>query len=339
MQQKQSLAIFFCLFLLISVLGFTPSFAAESIRAAYASVGGQTAPLWIAQKEGYFKKHGLDVQLIYIPGSSTVVQALLGGDIQIANIGGPSTISANLAGADTVVVASAINRLVMSLYAVPAVKSPADLKGKRVGITRFGSTSDFSVRYALRRLGLDPNQDVIIVQLGDQATRIAAMRTGSLPATVIQPPMTLVMKKEGYNRLADLTEMGLEYPLSSLVTRRSLLQSRPQTVKSFIMGYAEGAHYFKTNPSGSLRYLAQIMRMSLDKPTDREALEETYREYANITEDVPVLTPAGVKTLLKQLSDAHPKWKKISPDEAGVDMRLVQELEKEGFFRGLSRNP
>ena len=339
MHQKQSFTLFSCLVLLVSVLGSHHSFAAESVRAAYASVGGQTAPLWIAEKEGFFKKHGLDVQLIYIPGSSTVVQALLGGDIQLANIGGPSTISANLAGADTVVVASAINRLVMALYAIPTIKSPADLKRKRIGITRFGSTSDFSVRYALRQLGLDPSQDVTIVQLGDQATRIAAMRTGSLPATVIQPPMTLVMKKEGYNRLADLTEMGLEYPLSSLVTRRSFLQRRPQTVKRFIMGYAEGAHYFKTNSAGSLRYLAQIMRMNLDKAADREALEETYREYAKITEDVPILTAAGVKTLLMQLSEANPKWKKISPDQAGIDMHLVEELEKEGFFRKLSANP
>lgn len=227
---------------LILLAGSKEALALENLCLAYASIGGQTAPLWIAQKEGFFKKYGLEVELIYIPGSSTVIQALLGGDVLVANIGGPSTISANLSGADTIVVASAVNRLVMALYSVPSIKSAAELKGKRIGITRFGSTSDFSVRYALCQLGLDPSRDVTILQIGDQPTRVAAMRTGALPATVIQPPMTLVMRREGYTKLADLTEMGLEYPLSSLVTRRSFLQSRPETLKKIIQAYAEGAH-------------------------------------------------------------------------------------------------
>ena len=309
---------------------------AQRLRITYASIGGQTLYLWVAQKEGIFRKRGIEAEVVYVPGSSSAVMALIAGDVQAAILGGPSIISANRARVETVVVASFINRLVMTLYGGKEIRSLEQLKGRRIGITRFGTTSDFAARYALRKGNLTPDGDVALIQIGEQATRVAALRKGVIEATLVQPPVTLLMDREGFSKLVDMTEEKLAYPLSTLVVGQSFLRKNPESASNLISALAEAAHFLKEKKDVGLRHLADMMRLDLKRQDHKDAVEESFRAYAGVTERVPYLSQDGVRTLIQQLSAQDPGWGTLPPERLGVDMSLVQELERGGFFQRLS---
>ncbi len=309
---------------------------AQRLRIIYASIGGQTLYLWIAQKEGIFRKHGIEAEIIYVPGSSAAVMALIAGDVQAAILGGPSIISANRKQVETVVVASYVSRLVMTLYGAKEITSLQQLKGKKIGITRFGTTSDFAARYALKKANLAPDTDVPFVQIGEQSTRVAALRKGVVQATLVQPPVTLLMDREGFPKLVDMTEEKLAYPLSALMVSKPFLQRNPETVRSTIVALAEAVQLLKEKKELALRYLAEMMRLDLKRPDHREAVAESYRAYIAAMERVPYLAPEGAKTLVQQLSVQDSGWGNLPLERLGIDMHLVQELERSGFFQKLS---
>lgn len=272
------------------------------LRITYASIGGQTLYLWVAQKEGIFRKYGIEAEIVYVPGSSAAVMALIAGDVQAAILGGPSIISTNRKQIETVVVASFVSRLVMTLYGAKDITSLQQLKGKKIGITRFGTTSDFAARYALKKASLAPDTDVALVQIGDQATRVAALRKGVIQATLIQPPVTLLMGREGYPKLVDMTEEKLAYPLSTLVVSQSFFRKSPETIQSIISALAEAVHLLKGNKEMGLRYLAEMLRLDLKRQDHREAVEESFRPFIESMERIPYLAQEGVRTLVQQLS-------------------------------------
>ncbi len=308
----------------------------QKLRITYASIGGQTLYLWIAQKEGIFHKHGIEAEIIYVPGSSAAVMGLISGDVQAAILGGPSIIGANRKQVETVVVASFVSRLVMTLYGAKDITSLQQLKGKKIGVTRFGTTSDFAARYALKKGNLAADTDVALVQIGDQATRVAALRKGVVQATLVQPPVTLLMDREGFPKLVDMTEEKLAYPLSALMVSKLFLQRNSDTVRSAIIALAEAVHLLKENKELALRYLADMMRLDLKRPDHREAVEESYRAYTASMERTPYLAPEGARTLVQQLSLQDAGWGSLPLERLGVDMHLVQELDRSGFFQRLS---
>jgi NitT/TauT family transport system substrate-binding protein len=307
----------------------------QRLRITYASIGGQTLYLWVAQKEGFFRKRGIEAEVIYVPGSSSAVMALVAGDVQAAILGGPSIISANRTKVETVVVASFINRLVMNLYGGKDIRSIEQLKGKRIGITRFGTTSDFAARYALRKGNLTPDADVALIQIGEQATRVAALRKGVIEATLVQPPATLLMDREGYPKLVDMTEEKLAYPLSTLVLAQSFLKKNSESAANLISALAEAVHFLKEKKDMGLRHLADMLRLDLKRQDHKDAVEESFRAYAGVTERIPYLSQEGVRVLVQQLSSQDQGWATLSPERLGVDMSLVQELERGGFFKRL----
>ena len=333
---KTAVAYFFLICFLVS--GTTSAFAQklQKLRITYASIGGQTLYLWIAQKEGIFRRHGIEAEIVYVPGSSAAVMALLAGDVQAAILGGPSIISANRKQVETVVVASFVSRLVMTLYGAKEITSLQQLRGKKIGITRFGTTSDFAARYALKKANLAPDTDVALVQIGDQATRVAALRKGVVQATLVQPPVTLLMDREGFPKLVDMTEEKLAYPLSTLVVSQSFLRKSPEPIQNIISALAEAIHLLKQNKEMGMRYLAEMMRLDLKRQDHREAVEESYRPYVDSMDRIPYLAQEGVRTLVQQLSLQDPSWGNLPPERLGVDMRLVKELEQGGFFQRLS---
>jgi NitT/TauT family transport system substrate-binding protein len=308
----------------------------QRLRITYASIGGQTLYLWVAQKEGFFRKRGIEAEIVYVPGSSSAVMALVAGDVQAAILGGPSIISANRNKVETVVVASFINRLVMTLYGGKDFRSVEQLKGKRIGITRFGTTSDFAARYALRKGNLSPDTDVALIQIGEQATRVTALRKGVIEATLVQPPVTLLMDREGYPKLVDMTEEKLAYPLSTLVLAQSFLRKNPESASALISVLAEAVHFIKEKKEMGLRHLADMLRLDLKRQDHKDAVEESFRAYAGVTERIPYLSQDGVRTLVRQLSTQDQGWGTLPPERLGVDMKLVQELERGGFFQRLS---
>jgi len=337
MKKKRALIGFLIAFFLF-VFFSAPLHAQKSqkLRITYASIGAQTLYLWLAQKEGIFRRHGIEAEIVYVPGSSAAVVALLSGDVQAAILGGPSIIGANRKQVETVVVASFVSRLVMNLYGAKEITSLPQLKGKKIGITRFGTTSDFAARYALKKANLSPDTDVALIQIGDQATRVAALRKGVVQATLVQPPVTLLMDREGFPKLVDMTEEKLAYPLSTLVVGQAFLRKNPEPLKNVIAALAEAIHLLKENKETGLRSLAEMMRLDLRRQDHRDAVEESYRAYIDAMDRIPYLAQEGVKTLIQQMSMQDPGWAGLPPDRLGIDMHLVQELERSGFFRKLS---
>ena len=324
--------------LFVFLLFHAPAHAQKSqrLRITYASIGGQTLYLWVAQKEGMFRKRGIDSEIIYVPGSSSAVMALLAGDVHAAILGGPSVISANRNKVETVVAASFINRLVMTLYGAKDIRSLEQLKGKRIGITRFGTTSDFAARYALRKGHLAAETDVALIQIGDQATRVSALKKKVIDATLVQPPATLLMEKEGFPKLVDMTQEKLAYSLSGLVLAQTFFKKNPDTVKNLISALAEAVYFLKEKKEVGMRHLADMMRLDLKRADHREAVEESFRAYEGVTDQIPYFPQDGVKTFVQQLSSQDPGWATLTPERLGVDMSLVQELERGGFFQRLS---
>ena len=195
--------------LTVPLLGFCAKAFAEPIKLGYAALtAGQVAP-WIAKEAGYFSKYGIEAELIYIPAVAAT-QALIAGEIQLAQATGVSTSGAILAGADVRIIASVQDRLSGSIYARPEIKTPEDLKGKKLGISRFGAVSETGAAMFLARFGLKRNTDVAIIQLGGLPEIITAMERGGVDAGFANPPQTSRARRLGMRELFDLNALGVE---------------------------------------------------------------------------------------------------------------------------------
>ena len=201
----------------------TQSFAQtkfEKLHVGYSAQAGSLAPIWITKEAGIFKKHGLDVELLFIPGGPTAVAALLSGEVPITVIGGPAVVSSNLAGSDLVMIAGIVNTFAFQIVTVKPITSYQQLKGKRLGVNRFGASPDVAARFALKHMGIDP-KEITILQLGGQSTRLTAMMAGQLEAAVFLPPITTMAQKQGMNVLLDLAELELEFQITAWVAVRN----------------------------------------------------------------------------------------------------------------------
>src|ERR1051325_4068295 len=212
---------------------------AESLKVAYVSQSGDQAPLWIAASAGLFKKQNLDVQLIYIPGGSVLTQAMLSGDIGLASMAPPAALGAWAKGADLSLVAVGINSLLHVVMTPAQIKRPEDLKGKRVGISRFGSLTDLALREALHRFQLRPDRDVTIVQVGGVAERLTALRAGVLDGVLLAPDQRFQAEKMGFHAVIELGKLGIDYPVNGIVARGQFLRTSRDLAKRFLKGWAE----------------------------------------------------------------------------------------------------
>ena len=183
----------------------------EVLHASYSALVPSGAPFWIGQELGLFEKEGLLVKLVYINASPLVVAAVLAGDIQVSLAGVSAIVAAHARGSDVVAVAGAVNKINVSIYALPEIKNPEDLRGKRMGITRFGGLYDFSANYALKKWGLQPGKYVALIQIGDAPSLMSALAGNSIQAATLQPPSTIRAAQQGYRELMDLSKSGFEY--------------------------------------------------------------------------------------------------------------------------------
>src|ERR1041385_4293165 len=215
------------------LLAFSASSAhAAKLYVVYASIGGTQAVGWVAREAGLFAKHGLDVEMLFT-GGGRAVTSLLGGDTPIVTVGGPSAIAARLGGADIVLTAHLFDTILYSLMTAPEIKTVADLKGKKIGASRFGSATDFSLRYVLQHYGLDPMKDVTIFQIGGQAETLAALRAGSIHGGVIASPATAEAKRLGMKELVNMATLNVPYPQTAIATTERYLKQNRDTVVRF----------------------------------------------------------------------------------------------------------
>jgi NitT/TauT family transport system substrate-binding protein len=295
------------------------------LNVVYPAVTGVMMGLWVAAETKAFQKYGLDVSLLYIPSAPQVVRVMLAGESQITVTGGAPVVSANLSGADFVFIGGIVNVPAFYVMAAPEIKSVEDLKGTTVGVTRFGSSSDFAMRYVLQKHGLRPEKDVTLLQLGGMIELATALSKRLVAAATLSSPADLRARKNGAQELVNMATSGVSFPQSAIVTTRSYVQAHQDDVLNFLKGYAEGMRKMAQDKATAKKIIAKYTR-----ETDPEILESTYRYGVDYIAPIPYPAKEGIVEILRQSS--HPKAKTANPDDF-VDMSLVKKLEDGGFFR------
>ena len=287
----------------------------------------------VAYEKGFFKKNGLDVELVYIEAGSQAVGALLSGDVAFAQMAGSSVIQSRLQDKDVAIIAGFLNTMDYQLMVQNGIAGPEQLKGKTMAVSRFGSSSDFATRYALNKYGLAPEKDVAIVEIGSQPARFAALEAGKIQGAMVTVPLTLKAKKLGFHPLADLQMLGLEYQHTALVTSRALIKARPEVVRSALRAFVEAIHYYKTNRQEALSILAKYL-----KESDPAALEETYNAIGlALLPEKPYPTLRGIQIMLREIAAKDRKAEGVAPEQF-VDASFVKELDSSGYIDRLYKS-
>ena len=302
--------------------------SAETIRIAYSSVNPHALLVSLAEKRGLYAKYGLSSVVVYIPGGSTAIQAMVSGDIDLAQLTGPPGVTANLRGADITYIAMTDDRMGYQLATRGEIKNAAELRGKRLGISRFSSSSDFGLRTLLRRLGIDP-KDVTILQIGNESERLAALRSGSIDGSVFNAPFGAVAKKFNVNILADAGALGIPYFNTGMCGSAKLLQKNEGRILNFMRAYVEAIKIFKTEPEYTLKALAQFSRVN-----DQELLKEAYEYNKNKIPDIPYPSLSAMQAVVDPLVASEPKLGKVDAKNF-ISERFLKKLEDEGFVQKL----
>jgi NitT/TauT family transport system substrate-binding protein len=303
-------------------------YAAESIRIVYSSVNPHALLVSMAEKRGLYAKYGLASTIVYVSGGSTAIQAMVSGDVDLAQLTGPPGVAANLRGADLVYFAMTDDRMGYQLVTRPEIKSANELKGKRFAISRFASSADFGARALLRRLGVDP-KDVTILQIGNEADRLTALRSGTVDGSVFNAPFGAIAKKFNFNILADASVLGIPYFNTGICGSAKLLQKNEGKILNFLRAYLETIKIFKTEPEYTLKALAQFSRVS-----DQELLKEAYEYNKTRIPDLPYPSLTAMQAVVDPLVAADPKAGKVDAKNFISD-RYLKKLEEEGFVQKL----
>jgi NitT/TauT family transport system substrate-binding protein len=317
-----------CVFL---ATGFVCSrvYAQERLKISYSSVDAPNANWYIAEDRKLYQKYGLEADLVFIPTSTTNVATLVAGSVKVGNISGGAIANAVVGGASLVAVGCFINTLPYELIVHESIRTPQQLKGKSVGISRIGSSSDVAARVLLKGLGLEPDKDVAILQVGGSGERAAAFATGRI-AAFPSPPGTIHLTKGMASRtLITTADFPKSYPFPYVcpTTPKSYLASNRDTNKRLLMALIDATHFFKTRKEESKKILAKYSRQS-----NEAYLESAYQTNSKLYERVPLATREGMEVQINEaLALARKSAGSIKVDDI-VDDRLVAELEKEGFI-------
>ena len=302
----------------------------QRIRIGYPSISSRQAQLWVAKEEGIFRKYGLDVELIFLRGGQVAIQALTGGDPPIVTIG--NVIIANLQGHDIVLVGSVENSYDQSVFARPGTLTQVEqLRGKRFGISGFGSATHNAALILFKKYNLEPVKDVAFVPTGTGPERLAAMSAGRIDATFFNPSEVPQALKAGFGEIIQMADIGFEVQGSGLATSRSYIKSRRDTVKSALKAYIEGIYFAFANKAATLKSLARYMRTS-----DQEVLDYSYQHYLKRTPKKPYPTMKGIQNLIDMSVAQSPQAKSAKPEQF-IDLSFLQELEAEKFFDEMAR--
>ena len=305
----------------------------QKVTIAYSSISGNMAPLWIAYEAGLFRKYGLDVQLVFIEGGSKAAESLVSGEVALAQMAGAGVIQSNLEGSDAVMVAGVVNTLTFQFIVDKNIKRPEMLKGTAVGVTGYGSSTDFVTRYTLEKYRLQPEKDVGIVPLGTMPALFAGLEAGTIQGAMLSAPFTLKAKKAGFAVLADLQLLGLEYQHTGLATTKRFINSQRGVVLNALKAYVEGIHYYKTHRQESLAVLQKYL-----KTDDVQAVTEIYEDIGlTLTPEKPYPTVMGIRTILQELAGKEPEAGRARPEDF-ADLSFVKELDSSGFIDRLYRS-
>jgi ABC-type nitrate/sulfonate/bicarbonate transport system substrate-binding protein len=303
---------------------------ADRIRIAYSSISGAYVGIWVAHDAGFFAKEGLDDQIVLIPNGTQLAQVTVAGEVDISSLGGAAALAAAFSGADFKVIGANVNKLVFSMYARPEIKRVEDLKGKKIGITRYGTSADISARYALRQHSLDPQKDVLLLQLGAMSSIGAGLRAGTVDAGMVSPPTQFFMEKLGFKEIASITDMNLAFPNPALVVLGDIIRKKPDLIDRFMRAYVRGVHRAKIDKEFTIKTYAKYTTVQ-----DTAVLQKAYDFYVGkIVDKAPYVDMKGMQNALDEVAKTIPAAKSARPEQF-VDLRFLEKLEKSGLLNEL----
>ncbi len=317
----------------VSLLAFPGRLqAADRVRIGLAALSLANGAVWVAEEKGIFKKYEIDPEVILVGGGAArSVSALLAGYLQFGGTGGGAAISAALEGSDAVILASGNNKGIQRLMVKPDIKTPEELKKRKIGITTFGSSGHLALLLMLKKWGINP-EEIQVIQVGSSPVMLISLQKGGIDGAMLQDPTLFIAEDNGFRTLGDPAGMEIHYLQNMLVSTRSYLRTHRDLVSRFMKAYVEGIAYFKRNKEESLKVLMKKMRI---EPGKENYLERSYKLYATqYFDSVPYPSIAGVKTVLEFLAKDHPKAKTADPN-AFVDASLVKALDESGFIKAL----
>jgi NitT/TauT family transport system substrate-binding protein len=303
--------------------------AKDRLAMGYTSASGVFAGLWIAHEAKLFDKYNIDSHIVLIASGSLMVQAMLGGDLPISAAAGSASVDASLAGADMTMFGALVRVPAFYIMALPEIKSIDDLKGKSVGVTRFGSSTDFTMRYVLKKQGLEPGRDVTLIQTGDLFAAAAMLRTRAIVAAPFSSPTNLRAEEAGARVLMNMGKAGVYFPHDAFMARRSFLNGNEDLVRRFLKAYSEAVYKLTADPEGSKRAIKKYVRAE-----DARTLDAVYQYAVDYIDRIPYNTREGIQEVLNLTATRNPKAKDAKP-EAFYDDRFVKELDTSGFYKQL----
>jgi len=320
------------LFLFGVIMASPGADAQDKIRMGLSSVSALHSAMWVAEQKGLFRKHGIEAEIIVTgQGGTAGISALLANDIQLVASAGDALVAAALQGADTVMIAGVVNKGLQRIMVRSDIKTPAELKGKRVGVTRIGAVSHSVLLMILKRWNMNPT-DVQILQVGSSPNMLASLDKGGLDGAVITIPSMFVAEDRGYKVLLDLADTDIYYLQTMVATTRSYIKTNRDKVIRFLKGYLEGIAYFKQNRRESLEVVKKKLRLNTDQDRNLEKAFDLLN--AKYYEAMPYPSMRGVETVLGFVEKDNPKAKSADP-KSFVDESLLREIDQSAFLKTL----
>jgi ABC-type nitrate/sulfonate/bicarbonate transport system substrate-binding protein len=317
-----------------SMLLFPGLVRAEKFVIAWSAVSALNSPFWVMNDAGFLKQEGLDMELVYIASSPTVARATLAGEIVISGANSQVIVDVGLAGGDLVAMGAITNVVAFYVMAAPEIKNVMDLKGKVVGVTRFGASTDFGMRMLLSKYGLEAAKDVPFIQIGGMPELAAALSKKTVFAAPMSQPMVYVAQQAGMKMLANLAKEEIPFMHIGLTTSKKWVREHRPQAKAFIRAYGRSIHFMHTRKEQTRSIFAKYTKIN-----DVGMLDGSIQYGYDFMEKIPLVKAQAFQVTLDQIAKTNPKAKQAKPEQF-FDNSLVQELIDEGFFSQLwGRNP
>jgi ABC-type nitrate/sulfonate/bicarbonate transport system substrate-binding protein len=302
---------------------------AEKYVIAWSAVSALNSPFWVMNDAGFLKQEGLDMELVYIASSPTVARATLAGDIVLSGANSQVIVDAGLNGADLVAMGAITNVVAFYVMAAPEIKTVADLKGKLVGVTRFGASTDFGMRMLLSKYGLEAAKDVPFIQIGGMPELAAALSKKTVSAAPMSQPMVYLAQQAGMRMIANLAKEDIPFMHIGLTTSKKWVREHRPQAKAFIRAYGRALHFMHSRKEQTRAIFAKYTKIK-----DQAMLDGSIQYGYDFMEKIPLVKPQAFQVTLDQIGKANPKAKQAKPEQF-FDNSVVQEVIDEGFFSKL----
>ena len=302
-----------------------------NVRLAYTALVASQSVAWIAQEAGIFDRHGLDVSQTYINGGPAGVAALIAGEIDVLVVGASAVVRSGLQGSDTIMIAGTKPQLLGAIIGRPDIRSPQELRGKRIGVATRASNSELVARVGLMAHGIDPDAEITYLAVGSGGPRLAAMQQGTVDACGCIPPDNIALEAAGFRTIVDVSALGYKYVATGVAAMRSRTQAHPELYRRFLAAFAEGVHKYKTDPEFALKVIADVSKVD-----DLQSIREGYEIERQIMASDLRVEREGIVAVLEETALSIPQAASANPDDF-VEPRFVRELQASGHFDRLAR--